>query len=153
MNIEMAAYPKKQLSTANSKNCYIVENGICFSKSEIRELFDSVGWEAETPAETLMLAFHRASHVVCIRDAQSNKLIAIARSMDDGCWNANIDCVVVHHEFQKKGVGTLLVSSLLEELKELPCISVSPNCKQAAPFYEKFGFAMVKTGCLLQLVK
>lgn len=118
---------------------------------DLRELFDSVNLETETSSNILIKAFSNASHISYI--TFDDKLIAIARSMDDDCWNANIDCVVVHKDYHYKGVGTLLMNNLLEQLRNVPCISLSPNFKSVKGFYEKFGFKEVETGCLLQLIK
>lgn len=119
--------------------------------NDLRDVFDSVNLERDTPIDVLIKALNRSSHICCI--TINGRLVALARSMDDSCWSANIDCVVVHRDHQHKGVGTILMNNLLEQLSNVPCISLSPNFKEVKGFYEKFGFKEVETGCLLQIIK
>lgn len=121
-----------------------------YSVDELEELFHSVGWELDTPSDVLQSAMLHSSNVVSAYD-DNNKLIGIIRSMDDGCWHANIDCLVVHKDFQNTGVGTKLVKEMLEVLHNVPTISVSPNESKNFSFYERFGFKHVEDGGLLQL--
>lgn len=123
-----------------------------FSINELEELFHSVGWELDTPSNVLQSAMLHSSNVVSAYD-KNNKLIGIIRSMDDGCWHANIDCLVVHKDFQHTGVGTKLVKEMLEVLHNVPTISVSPNERRNFSFYERFGFKYVEDGGLLQLYR
>lgn len=116
---------------------------------QLAELFHSVGWEAETPPHVLTKAMLNSTHIVSAWD--NDKLIGLIRSMDDFVWSANIDCLVVHRDYQNLGVGSQLLTELLQDLKDIPCISVSPNERKNADFYKKFGFTLVEDGALLQL--
>lgn len=120
-----------------------------FSKSDLTALFHSVGWELETPAQVLVEAMQNATHIVSAWDG--SKLVGIVRSMDDNVWSANIDCLVVHKDYQGTGVGTALLTELLTDIKHILCISVAPNEKKNAGFYQKFGFMIVADGALLQM--
>lgn len=114
-------------------------------------MFNSVNLEDDTSTDLLMRAFCSANYICCI--TFNNKLVALARSMDDNCWNANIDCVVMHKDHQHKGIGTMLMKILLEQLEKVSCISLSPNFREVKGFYERLGFREVESGCLLQIVK
>ena len=84
------------------------------------------------------------SFVVCSAYA-SDKLIGFGRAISDGEYQSAIYDVVVLPEFQGKGIGRLIMNSLLERLpKEATThIYVAPG-KQS--FYEKQGFRHLKTG-------
>lgn len=117
----------------------------------LKDLFNSVGWDINTRPELLSLAMENASHIVTAYDG--SHLIGLIRSMDDAMWHANIDCLVVHKDYQRTGVGTMLLNELLKLLKDVPTISVSPNESKNFAFYEKFGFTRIKDGGLLQLYR
>ena len=63
--------------------------------------------------------------------------------MDDGCWSANLDCLVVHKDFQGKGIASKLMTELLEDLKNITYINVCPDDKEIGQFYSKFGFKII----------
>ena len=120
-----------------------------FGNKDLQELFSSVNWKsAETP-EKLVNAFKNSSNVISAWENDS--LVGIIRSMDDGCWSANIDCLVVHKDYQKKGIAKQLLSELLKDLKTIEYINVCPDDKSMYEFYSKFGFKFID-GCYLQKV-
>ena len=126
------------LKLSNQKN---------FDLVQLRELFSSVGWESAKDPQTLVLAFLFSSTVIsCWHD---NKLVGIIRSMDDGYWSANIDCLIVHKDYQGKGIGKKLLEVLLDKLKNVKYINVAPDSRKQIRFYKKAGFLLIK-GCYLQ---
>lgn len=53
----------------------------------------------------------------------------------------HIEDVVVRPEYEKKGIGKLLVNTLLIEAEKYGCYKVILNCfENLTPFYEKCGF-------------
>lgn len=120
-----------------------------FNEKDLQELFSSVNWKSAGNPEKLINAFKNSSNVISAWEEDS--LIGIIRSMDDGCWSANIDCLVVHKNFQKKGIATKLLSELLEDLKNVEYINVCPDDKSMNDFYSKFGFNFID-GCYLQKI-
>ena len=118
-----------------------------FDFIQLQELFSSVGWESAKEPQTLVLAFLFSSNVIsCWHD---DKLIGIIRSMDDGYWSANIDCLVVHKDYQGKGIGRKLLEVLLDQIKDIKYINVAPDSRKQIKFYKKAGFSLIK-GCYLQ---
>lgn len=77
-----------------------------FATSALAELFRSVGWEENTPPKVLKTAMLNATRVIAAYDGA--KLVGLIRSMDDGVWSANIDCLVVHVDYWGNGVGRAL---------------------------------------------
>ena len=118
--------------------------------SQLKALFDSVGWEKDVPPDVLAKAMINATPRVLVA-VHDNEIVGLVRSMDDGVWSANIDCCVVKAGYQRKGIGTALVKALLKELGDIKYINVSPDESANALFYEKIGFRLVPDGRLLKI--
>lgn len=84
------------------------------------------------------------SYVVCAAYVH-RKIIGFGRAISDGQYQSAIYDVVVLPDFQGKGVGQLVMESLLEQLPKggTVLIFAAPG-KQG--FYRKFGFGRLKTG-------
>ena len=120
-----------------------------YGAEELKALFSSVGWADDLTEEQLLKAIQHSSHAVTAR--VDGVLAGIVRSMDDGIWSANIDCMVVHAAYQRRGIAGAMLRALLRELSGIRYISVSPNSSDTVPLYLKNGFELVEDGRLLQL--
>lgn len=129
---------------------FILHDNKDFDPIVISSLFHSVGWDLDTSPEILVNGMGNSTNIISAWDG--DKLVGIIRSMDDGYWNANIDCLVVHADYQHKGIGTMLLKALLAKIGNIINISVSPSEKENNSFYEKFGFKTVDGSSLLQIV-
>ena len=107
-----------------------------FDSADLQELFSSVNWKSAANPQKLVEAFKNSSNVVSAWE--TSRLIGLVRSMDDGCWSANIDCLVVHKDFQGKGVAKQLMTELLNDLKNIEYINVCPDDKVMENFYSDF---------------
>ena len=84
------------------------------------------------------------SFAVCSAYA-SDKLVGFGRALSDGEYQSAIYDVVVLPGFQGKGIGKLIMDSLLERLpREATTLIYVASGKQS--FYEKQGFRHLKTG-------
>ncbi|MGF2616542.1 GNAT family N-acetyltransferase [Rossellomorea vietnamensis] len=68
-----------------------------------------------------------------------NTLIGFARAVTDGVFRAYLEDVILHKEWRKSGIGTRMVSSLLDELVHIDIVSLFCE-EEHIPFYEKSGF-------------
>ncbi|WP_436895436.1 GNAT family N-acetyltransferase [Mammaliicoccus sciuri] len=108
----------------------------------IKEVYESVGWLGHDN-EKIENIFHNSSHVVIVKNY--DEVIAIARALSDGVFNAAIYDVVVKKTYQQKGISRKMIEILLEDLKQISCIhliSTTGNEK----LYRKLGFKKLKTG-------
>lgn len=126
----------------------IIDNKKHFKEKELQELFASCGWESSNQPELLVKAFFNSSNVVCAYN--NEKLVGIARSMDDGFWSSNIDCLLVHKDYQGQGIGTKIINTLIRKLSKVKYINVCPDKKKNVNFYKRLGFKKIK-GCYLQI--
>lgn len=120
-----------------------------FTEENLQELFSSVNWKSAENPQKLVIALKNSTNVISAWE--NDQLIGIIRSMDDGCWSANIDCLVVHKEFQGKGIASKLITELLDNLNNVEYINVCPDDKTMNNFYLQFGFNIVD-GYYLQKV-
>ena len=129
----------------------LINTSATFNKSELKELFSSVGWAKNLSEEQLFDAMNNSSHIVTSR--ADGKLGGLVRSMDDNIYSANIDCMVVHASFQKKGIAKQMLIVLLETISHIKYISVSPNSPNTFSLYLSCGFKINEDSRLLQLNK
>lgn len=128
---------------------YILKSSKNIPSQNLQELFSSVHWESASDPQRLHQAMLKSSTIVTAW--HQNRLVGLVRSMDDGVWSANIDCLVVHSEYQHQGIGSLILRELLNNLKNIRYINVSPDHISAVPFYKKAGFSET-SGTLLQII-
>lgn len=106
----------------------------------LKELFQSVGWETGNEPDWFYKAISNSGASVYAAITPSREMVGWIRVWYDGCWQANIDCLVVRKERQNIGIGTALMDYVLKELKDVKYINVCTNFPETIPFYEKFGF-------------
>lgn len=110
--------------------------------AEMKKVYMSVGWMKHS--EEVIRQVFESSNVKVIVKAD-NRIIGFGRAISDGVFNAAIYDIVVHKEFQNRGIAKKILSHILEKLTHISCvhlISTSGN----EDFYKKHGFKKVKTG-------
>ena len=120
-----------------------------FSEEQIRELFDSVHWFSGRFPEKLRSAFLNSGNVISAWDG--GKLVGLIRGLDDGAWQATIDCLLVHPQYQGHGIASTLLKLMLEDYRELLYVQVVPDEKKSVSFYIKHGFEVMAEGTPLQI--
>lgn len=77
----------------------------------------------------------------------STTMIIEPKFIHDGGNVAHIEDVVVSEECQGKGIGELLMKSLLDLAKDSNCYKTILDCSdEIKPFYEKIGFKKTSNG-------
>ena len=84
----------------------------------LEQLCDRVGW-VRRPIKKVKTAIENSFLTASLyyNDKQKKELIAFARATSDNTFNATIWDVVVHPEFQKKGLGKLLINEVIKQLR------------------------------------
>jgi aralkylamine N-acetyltransferase len=67
-----------------------------------------------------------------------HRLVGAARALSDGEYHATVYDVVVHPDYQRRGVGTRLMRELLAVLRVWRVLLVAED--DARPFYRRLGF-------------
>ena len=121
---------------------YKIENGI--TPEEYNELRNSVGWDSKNKN---IIENAIKNSVFAKKVIYNNKIVGMARVIGDGLYYSIVD-VVVHSDYQKKGIGKLLIESIVKDIEERT--EIGPKCsinlismKGKEEFYKKCGFRTI----------
>jgi len=108
---------------------------------EIKEfvnLYKTTGW-CLFSNEVFLTALQNSYYVICIYD--NIKLIGMGRVISDLAMYGWIHEMIVEPEYQRKGIGTLIIEKILEKLKKdkIPYAGLFCN-REKKEFYLKNGF-------------
>lgn len=76
-----------------------------------------------------------------------NCLIGFGRAISDGAYQAAVYDVAIHPDFQKKGLGNMIIKTILARLPDCNVILYASPGKEG--FYIKNDFRKMKTGMAL----
>lgn len=115
---------------------------------QITSLRSSVGWDRVRSEEKWQEILNKSSFVFTVWDDE--KLVGMGRLLEDGIM-CNIYDVVVHKDYQGKGIGKMIMNNLINYTKDKNYTSInlfpqSENKDFLIPFYQKFGFKLSDTG-------
>ncbi len=101
-------------------------------------------WGTPPALEQVQLAMENSVFRVSVFDDE--KIVAMARMIGDMGLCYYIKDVVVHPDYQKKGIGRILINELLNFIKSNGISGTQIFVELCAmpdkiPFYEKFGFS------------
>lgn len=108
---------------------------------DISELFQLVNWGIRQP-EDIKNAFKKSS-VSCFIKYKS-RVVGFGRTVDDGKYYALLVDVVVHPEYQTKGIGTQIVNEIKNRLNGYNFITLTSALNKEG-FYEKLGWKKQKS--------
>ena len=110
--------------------------------NEFNYLYEEVGWRAYT-YECSKKALDNTLYSIYIYD--EDKIIGFGRIIGDGICFIYIHDLMVVPNFQSQGIGSMIMTKLLEKIKEIKAENPSVRTYLGASigkegFYEKFGF-------------
>lgn len=109
---------------------------------ELEELCDAVGW-SRRPMRKVKKAIEHSFLVASMwqQRGKSSRLIGFARATSDHSFNATIWDVVVHPDFQSKGLGKALMRYVIKELRSDDISNITLFADpQVVNFYRRMGF-------------
>lgn len=113
------------------------------SAGDIADLRQAVGWNR---MESCYGNRHMNSyfHIACY---DKGMLIGYIDSVSNGVTDAYIQDLMVHPDYQGKGIGTELMHMMISQLKKnrIYMISVVFD-EKLLPFYKRFGFELMLSG-------
>lgn len=121
-----------------------------FTKQQVEELFLLVNWVSGKYPDRLYKALMNSSNVFTAWDHE--KLVGLVRVLDDQEMLAYVHYVLVHPDYQGKGIASELIKRVKEEYKDFFYIEVMPEESKNATFYKKHGFKIMEDGVAMQIV-
>ncbi|MBX3311216.1 MAG: GNAT family N-acetyltransferase [Cryobacterium sp.] len=110
------------------------------NEPEVRELYNSVGWSAYTKEPSrLWRALENSTCVVVARDTVGD-LVGLARAISDDATICYVQDLLVHPDFQRRGVGRGLLQKLLARFDDLrQVVLITDDDPEQRKFYEALG--------------
>ncbi len=108
-----------------------------FTADEVIELYKANGWSAAEKPELLMKALRNSDSTVTARI--SGMLVGIGNAISDGYLVVYYPHLLVHPDYQGKGIGQKMMLQLQERYRDFHQQMLTADGK-AVPFYEKMGF-------------
>ena len=106
---------------------------------ELCDLRQSVGWnrmEKEMADPRLKTYYH-----IAVYEEEKQKLIGFVDSVSNGVTDAYIQDLMVHPDFQGKGLGSELMNKMIDYLKKAGIYMISVLYDESLKdFYSRFGF-------------
>lgn len=109
---------------------------------ELEELCDAVGW-SRRPLRKVKKAIQHSFLVISMWEEQGTlrRLVGFSRATSDHAFNATIWDVVVHPDFQGKGLGKALMKQVIKELRSQDISNITLFADpQVVNFYQDLGF-------------
>ena len=119
-----------------------------FTKEQIQQLFLAVNWVSGKYPERLYKALMNSSTVLTVWDDE--KLAGLTRVLDDTEMLAQIHYVLVHPDYQGKGIAGSMIERIKEKYRNFLYIEGMPEDKANVPFYVKHGFSVMENGAAIQ---
>jgi ribosomal protein S18 acetylase RimI-like enzyme len=115
---------------------------------DLEELCDAVGW-SRRPLRKVKKAIQHSFLVVSMWEQRGTqrRLIGFSRATSDHAFNATIWDVVVHPEYQGKGLGKALMKHIIKKLRgeDISNITLFAD-PQVVDFYRTLGFMVDPEG-------
>jgi GNAT superfamily N-acetyltransferase len=109
---------------------------------ELEELCNAVGW-SRRPLRKVKKAIEYSFLVVSLWEMRGSRrrLIGFARATSDHAFNATLWDVVVHPDFQSKGLGKALIKYVIKQLRSQDISNITLFADpHVVDFYRNLGF-------------
>ncbi len=119
-----------------------------FKLDEVLELYAGVGWKNYVERADILPEAYRNS--LCVLGAfVGDKLTGILRAVGDGVSIVFIQDIIVSAPWQRRGIGTRLLSALLKRYRDAYQIQLlTDDTEKTRAFYRAAGFrAAEELGC------
>lgn len=115
---------------------------------DLEKLCDSVGW-VRRPFRKVKTAIEHSFLIISLFHIQNNSniLIGFARATSDHAFNATIWDVVIHPDFQGKGLGKTLMVQTIQHLRSADITTITLFADpEVITFYKNLGFILDPDG-------
>ena len=120
-----------------------------FTQNQVQELFKSVGWISAEYPQRLYKALMNSQTVLTAWDGE--RLVGLARVLDDSELVAFVHYVLVHPEYQGRKIAGNMVEYIRDKYKNYLYIEGMPEDSKNVAFYERHGFHVMEGGTPIQI--
>ena len=120
-----------------------------FTQDQVQELFRSVGWISAEYPQRLYKALMNSQTVLTAWD--SDRLVGLARVLDDSELVAFVHYVLVHPEYQGQKIAGNMVEYIRDKYKNYMYIEGMLEDSRNVAFYERHGFHVMEGGTPIQI--
>jgi GNAT superfamily N-acetyltransferase len=120
-----------------------------FTQDQVQELFKSVGWISAEYPQRLHKALMNSQTVLTAWDGE--RLVGLARVLDDSELVAFVHYVLVHPEYQGQKIAGNMVEYIRDKYKNYLYIEGMQEDSKNVAFYERHGFHVMEGGTPIQI--
>lgn len=108
---------------------------------EFFDLFETTGWNQNKPLDQGQMFTAISRSWFAVSAYENNQLVGFGRVISDGIYHALIVEMIVHPDFQQRGIGSQLLNMLVRRCREADIKQIQLFCARGkAGFYQKHGF-------------
>lgn len=123
---------------------FLFTDGESIQTSELIELYESVGWTAYTSKSALMAQLLPNSLFYRVVRYKS-KLVGLIRVVGDGLSIVYVQDLLVHPDYQGRGLGKALLCHILDKYQEIrQVVLLTDDLESTRLFYEACSFQSAK---------
>ena len=105
-------------SFLDNNNCVVVEFVRCWKEEDIVELYQAGGWWRDYMDPSHINDLIQGSFLFAVAvDRRGNRAVGMGRVISDGVSDGYIQDLVVLPDWQKMGVGRMIIEKLIEECR------------------------------------
>ena len=120
-------------------NSFKYKYDLIIDKKQLVNLFNSVGWKTAEYPNRLYSAIKNSEYVMSVWN--NDELIGLISAISDGAINVFITYILVKPEYQKQGVGKIMMNDFCKHFKGYGRRILSTELDKEA-YYNKFGFVV-----------
>mgnify|MGYP004463814473 FL=1 len=120
-----------------------------FTQEQVQQLLLSINWVSGNYPKRLYKALMNSSTVLTVWDGDF--LVGLIRVLDDTEMLAQIHYVLVHPDYQGKGIASKMIGYIKEKYKDFMYLEVMLEDKNNVSFYKKNGFSLMENGVAMQI--
>jgi len=126
----------------------IIKEYDVYNDNEILSLYESVGWTAYTENPDVLKKGFR-NLLLTLGAYEDEKLLGLIRCVGDGATIVFVQDILVFPEYQRRGIGTALLQTILDRYGHVRQIELcTDDAPETIAFYKSMGLAeMSEIGC------
>ena len=111
-----------------------------YDEGEILKLYSGVGWTNYT-ADPQMLRRAYANSLLVLGALDGEKLVGVIRVVGDGDSIIYVQDIIVHPDYQRRGIGTQLMHEILARFADVyQIVLATDDTEMTKAFYRSLGF-------------